>query len=127
MVTIGIIGSGVVGTATGKGFHKLGHKVSFYDISKQRLLTLLDEGYDVVYTVKDVLSKSDITFICVNTPTDGDNGQQDLSQLNSALFNIASALNDGGVTRKKKDKNNRPHTSCFQKHYATWDDEKCSY
>ena len=114
MVKIGIIGSGVVGTATGKGFHKLGHGVSFYDISKQRLLTLREEGYEVVYTVKDVLANSDITFICVNTPTDGDNGQQDLSQLNSALFSIVNAINDGAVTRKKKDKNNRPHLLVFR-------------
>lgn len=44
---IGIIGSGVVGSATGKGFHKLGHDVLFYDISKQRLHDLKDNGYKV--------------------------------------------------------------------------------
>ena len=114
MVIVGIIGSGVVGTATGKGFHKLGHSVIFYDISKQRLLSLREEGYDVASSVKDVLSKSDLTFVCVNTPTDGDNGQQDLSQLNSALFNIVNALNDGVVTKKKKNKNDRPHLLVFR-------------
>ena len=114
MVIVGIIGSGVVGTATGKGFHKLGHSVIFYDISKQRLLSLREEGYDVASSVKDVLSKTDLTFICVNTPTDGDNGQQDLSQLHSVLFNIVSALNDGVVTKKKKNKNDHPHLLVFR-------------
>ena len=31
MKKIGIIGSGVVGSAMGKGFHRLGHDVLFYD------------------------------------------------------------------------------------------------
>ena len=44
---IGIIGSGIVGSATGKGFHKLGHDIIFYDISKQRLHDLEDNGYKV--------------------------------------------------------------------------------
>ena len=106
MVTIGIIGSGVVGTATGKGFDKLGHNVIFYDISKQRLLSLKEEGYVVASSIKEVISNADITFVCVNTPTDGANGQQDLSQLNSVLFSIVNALNEGSIGRKKKERNN---------------------
>ena len=34
---IGIIGAGVVGTATGKGLSKLGHEVIFYDILKKKI------------------------------------------------------------------------------------------
>src|SRR5918992_1245682 len=52
---IGIIGSGVVGSATGKGFHRLGHDVLFYDIAKQRLLTLKEEGYQIASSVKDII------------------------------------------------------------------------
>src|ERR687889_794925 len=88
---IGIIGSGVVGSATGKGFHKLGHDVLFYDISKQRLLDLKENGYQVASSVQDVIDKTDVSFVCVNTPNNS-NGEQDLSQLMSVLYDIANVL-----------------------------------
>jgi UDPglucose 6-dehydrogenase len=126
---ISIIGSGVVGTATGKGFHKLGHNVTFFDISKQRLAALRGEGYGVALSLKDAISQSDISFVCVNTPqskysngvnkTDGNSNieysdinhdfdpieedlgkHQDLSQLLSALRDIANALNDDTIEKK---------------------------
>ena len=88
---IGIIGSGVVGSATGKGFHRLGHDVLFYDIAKQRLLTLKEEGYQIAASIKDIINKTDISFVCVNTPNNI-NGEQDLSQLMSVLYDITTAL-----------------------------------
>jgi UDPglucose 6-dehydrogenase len=91
MKKIEIIGSGVVGSATGKGFHNLGHDVLFYDIVKQRLLTLKEEGYQIVSSVKDIIDNIDISFVCVNTPNNS-NGEQDLSQLMSVLYDIKNAL-----------------------------------
>ena len=79
MNKISVIGSGVVGTATGQGFHKLGHKVIFYDISKERLKALKNDGYNVVNNLSEALSQTDISFVCVNTPTH--NSEQDLSQI----------------------------------------------
>jgi len=90
---IGIIGSGVVGSATGKGFHRLGHDVLFYDIAKQRLLTLKEEGYQIALSVKDIIDKTDISFVCVNTPNNS-TGEQDLSQLISVLYDITNALRE---------------------------------
>ena len=52
MEKIGIIGSGIVGSATGKGFHKLGHNVLFYDIAKQRLLNLNEYSYQLQQVFK---------------------------------------------------------------------------
>jgi len=118
---ISIIGSGVVGTATGKGFHKLGHNVIFFDISKQRLATLKLEGYDVASSLKDAISRSEICFVCVNTPLtkydnvidsdsnnpdddlfDEDLGKhQDLSQLQSVLRDIVRELN-GEIIKKRR-------------------------
>jgi UDPglucose 6-dehydrogenase len=127
---ISIIGSGVVGTATGKGFRKLGHSVIFYDISKNRLTALNEEGYDVATSLRDAISLSEISFVCVNTPQsklrnsiennndrssdfgqnddvkelieEDDQGKhQDLSQLLSALRDIANVLNDSSIVKKK--------------------------
>ncbi|HEY9399483.1 MAG TPA: nucleotide sugar dehydrogenase [Nitrososphaeraceae archaeon] len=91
MNRISVIGSGVVGTATGQGFHKLGHKVIFYDISKERLKALENDGYNVENNLSQALSQTDISFVCVNTPTH--NSEQDLSQIFSALEQITEYLN----------------------------------
>jgi UDPglucose 6-dehydrogenase len=91
---ISIIGSGVVGTATGKGFCKLGHDVYFHDISKSKLLALKEQGYNVEESMKDVISKTEISFICVSASTDDNNGKQDLSHLTSVLHEIAEAIKD---------------------------------
>jgi UDPglucose 6-dehydrogenase len=91
MNKISVIGSGVVGTATGQGFHKLGHKVIFYDISKERLKALKNDGYNVANNLSEALSQTDISFVCVNTPTH--NSEQDLSQIFSVLQQITEYLN----------------------------------
>lgn len=89
---ISIIGSGVVGTATGRGFDKLGHDVIFYDVAKEKLRSLENLGYNVASTLEEAMSQTEISFICVNTPTS--NGQQDLSQVMSALYQLANFLNE---------------------------------
>jgi nucleotide sugar dehydrogenase len=102
---IGIIGAGVVGGATGKGLQKLGYQVTFYDIDKSKTFSLRQEGYQVVSSISEVLSNSNITFVCVNTPTSNsrsnlyndksmiENGSyQDLSQILSVLPEISSSL-----------------------------------
>jgi nucleotide sugar dehydrogenase len=113
---ISIIGSGVVGTATGKGFHKLGHDVTFFDISKQRLVSLRNEGYNVAASLKDAIASSEICFICVNTPqnitktdskasdfVEADLGKhQDLSQILYVVRDIAYALNTMDIDIRKK-------------------------
>jgi UDPglucose 6-dehydrogenase len=107
-----------VGTATGKGFHKLGHHITFFDISKQRLATLRNEGYEVSSSMKDAIARSEIIFICVNTPqnviktntkandfVESDLGKhQDLSQILSVVRDIANslnALNDDSTSKKR--------------------------
>jgi UDPglucose 6-dehydrogenase len=93
---ISIIGSGVVGAATGKGFKKIGHDVCFYDISQQRLDTLASEGYKTTRNIVEALSSTQISFICVNTPTNEEldgTARQDLSQLRSVLYDLAVGLN----------------------------------
>jgi GDP-mannose 6-dehydrogenase len=107
---IGIIGSGVVGSATGKGFHRLGHDVLFYDIAKQRLLTLKEEGYQIASSVKDIIDKTDISFVCVNTPNNV-NGEQDLSQLMSVLYDITNSLRR---IDRRHEQQQHPHLIVFR-------------
>jgi UDPglucose 6-dehydrogenase len=80
-----------VGSATGQGFHKLGHDVIFYDISKEKLRALKSNGYRIANDLADAISQTDISFVCVNTPTH--NSQQDLSQILTALYQLANYLN----------------------------------
>ena len=54
--------------------------------------SLKKEGYQVASSAKDIISKTDISFVCVNTPTNKE-GKQDLSQVMSVLFDITNALN----------------------------------
>ena len=102
---IGIIGAGVVGGATGKGLQKLGYPVTFYDIDKSKTFSLRQEGYQVASSISDLLSNSNITFVCVNTPTINsrtnlyndkrmidDGSYQDLSQILSVLPEISTSL-----------------------------------
>ena len=123
MTRIAIIGSGVVGTATGKGFHRLGHDVTFYDISKQKLLALKEEGFNISSSIADVIYQSDLSFVCVNTPTitvdnngrgGGLEGQQDLSQLRSVLFDITNAFNSGAAAAIKDASHRPPHLLVFR-------------
>ncbi len=98
----------MVGGATGKGLQKLGYQVMFYDIDKSKTFSLREEGYDVASSISEVLSNSNITFVCVNTPTRGtlyndkiENGSyQDLSQILSVLPEISSSLSSNSRRRQ---------------------------
>lgn len=92
MVSITIIGAGVIGSATGKGFNKLGHDVTFYDISNTALSRLNAEGFVTKNNLIEAMKESDISFVCVNTPT-LNSGYQDLSQVESVVHSIGDALN----------------------------------
>jgi UDPglucose 6-dehydrogenase len=64
-----IFGSGAVGSAVGRGFSKLGHRVIFYDIDRSRVDSLLSEGFDATADSGKAVRSSNIIFICVPTPT----------------------------------------------------------
>jgi len=95
MMKISIIGSGVVGKATGIGFHKLGNDVIFNDIIREKLLVLKKQGYEVTEDQLEAILNSSISFVCVQTPTL--NGKMDFSYVKEAIIGIAKAL------RKKKE------------------------
>jgi nucleotide sugar dehydrogenase len=68
-MNIAIVGAGVVGQATGKGFARLGHNVLFCDQSEQVCKELVDQGYESLSIEEaanySTLKAYDIVFFCV--------------------------------------------------------------
>jgi len=89
---IGILGSGVVGTALGSGFIKLGNQVMFYDPDGERVHELSNLGFDATIDLARVAYRSDISFLCVPTPTR--NRRIDLTCIESASEDLARCLRE---------------------------------
>lgn len=66
---IAIIGSGVVGAATGKGLSSLGHAVTFCDVDAGKLQALRGNGYDACDTQELSGRAIDVVMLSVPTPT----------------------------------------------------------
>ena len=106
-----VIGAGYVGLITGACFAKLGHSVICVDIDQEKVKKInngvspvYEEGLDqLLLTYKNritattdyrtALMKSDITFICVGTPS-RKNGTIDLSFIKEATTLIATILKE---------------------------------
>ena len=112
-MNISIIGTGYVGLVTGTCFAKLGNRVICVDIDRKKM-QLINDGISPIYEeeLDDVLAEnknnieattdyeyavnnSDVTFICVGTPSESDGGI-DISFVKDATIVIAKQL-------KKKD------------------------
>jgi UDPglucose 6-dehydrogenase len=92
---IAIIGSGVVGTATGTGLLRAGHDVVFCDVEEERVALLQRMGYNAI-RVLDLLGLSvDSYLISVPSPTVG--GQVDLSYVEVAARTVGTALAMGST------------------------------
>jgi len=108
---ISIVGCGYVGTVTGVCFANFGHDIIFYDIDRKKL-DLLSRGESPIYepSLDDLIQKNrhrltttsdltaavrdtDITFICVGTPSRED-GSIDLTYVLSAAATIGKALRE---------------------------------
>jgi UDPglucose 6-dehydrogenase len=85
-----VVGSGVTGQATGKGFVKYGQKVIFYDIDNNKLQSLKEEGYEVSTSLQSAVQDCDVIFLCVPTPTV--DGANDFSFVEDAVIAVSIAL-----------------------------------
>lgn len=92
MTNISIIGSGVVGSAVGKGFIDLGNKVWFYDIDKYKIKIMETQGLLATTDLKYIVKDSEIFFITVPTP-DKDRSI-DLSIIKLAIKNLSELCRD---------------------------------
>jgi UDPglucose 6-dehydrogenase len=80
MATLGIIGWGVVGQATGRGFGKK-HKIIWNNQSKPGSTPILE-----------LCKKSDFVFLCLPTPMKSDHTGIDLSIINKVVDEVAPHL-----------------------------------
>jgi UDPglucose 6-dehydrogenase len=85
-----IVGSGVTGQATGKGFSNLGHDVIFHDTDPRKLATLKKNGFNVTNSLSQTVQKTDVIFVCVPTPTV--DGSMDFGYVQKAIVSVAEAL-----------------------------------
>ena len=90
MSRISILGSGVVGHATGIGLSSVGHDVTFVDISEDRLSILRNEGHATQHVDGMTLDRTDAVFVAVPTPASDDG--VDTSFLESACKTLGRLL-----------------------------------
>lgn len=86
-----IVGSGVVGTATGEGFRAFGHRVSFVDISPSRVRQLQAKGLDAS-TKLDLTDEPADAVIFLTLPTPNDGLAYDLRALTEGTSAVGRAL-----------------------------------
>ena len=89
---IGIIGSGVVGFATGKSFAEYKNEVTFLDINPDKVESLIKQGFKATSDFTTAVKNNDIFFVCVPTPDK--NGDIDLSFIKSCVEKLAKLCKD---------------------------------
>jgi len=107
---ISVVGSGYVGITTGTGFAELGNEVVFIDIDENKVkminsakppifekgleeLMKKNRGRYVATSDYKKIANTDITFICVGTPSKED-GSIDLRFIESAAKELGKVLNE---------------------------------
>jgi UDPglucose 6-dehydrogenase len=85
-----IVGSGVVGTATGEGFLAAGHEVTFVDIAPERVRELRERGLDVRTEIDLSAEPESLIFLTLPTPNDGH--RYDLSAFTAGTASVGRAL-----------------------------------
>jgi len=92
MSRIVIVGSGVVGRATGKGVIAHGNEVTFVKVDEEIISQLTDQGYTAIDLAGMDLTGAEAVFVSVATPT-GPYGI-DLNYLEQACKSLGAALGD---------------------------------
>jgi UDPglucose 6-dehydrogenase len=109
VTSIHIIGAGVVGTATGKGFAQHGHNVSFVDVDPVRIADLRQEGY----AASDTLVLGDRpTIIFLTLPTPNDGYRWNLDYIRAGARSVGAALRDSRAVHTVVVRSTVPPGSC---------------
>jgi UDPglucose 6-dehydrogenase len=91
MARILIVGSGVVGQATGKGLAKKGHEVTFVDTNIEIVRKLRQEGFEVCLPNELDDVSAEISMFCVSTLA-RDDGSVNLNCITGAIANYGKWL-----------------------------------
>jgi len=89
MAKILIVGSGVVGTATGRGLHQAGHDVAFVDVLPEKVQQLRNQGFSAQASV--ALDEFP-TFIFLTLPTPQRGRRYDLAALSDGVAAVGSSI-----------------------------------
>jgi UDPglucose 6-dehydrogenase len=89
-MNIVVIGSGVVGQATGRGFIRKGHRVTFVDVNADTLAKLRAENLDARALSAVDWRAIDIVMLAVSTPTV--NGAINLDHIEAAARDLGEQL-----------------------------------
>jgi UDPglucose 6-dehydrogenase len=90
MADILIIGSGVVGQATGKGFARKGHQISYVDINPQTIARLRAAGLTAMTAAEVEWRAVDVVMLAVSTPSVDD--QIVLDYIEAAALDVGRGL-----------------------------------
>ncbi len=92
---VSIVGSGVVGQATGVALAKLGNDVVFHDIRKEKLDPLRKLGFEVTTEIQHTTRNCEALLLCVPTPKDLEAfiGFIKARGLNAKMLNAAELTN----------------------------------
>lgn len=90
MFNILVVGSGVVGQATGKGFARKGHSVDYVDVDPAKVELLTQQGLLAMQPDQVDWSRYDIIMLTVSTPSV--NGRIVLDYIEAAAANVGQGL-----------------------------------
>src|SRR5215470_11594572 len=90
MARMVIVGAGVVGQATGKGFAKKGHQVRYVDINPQAIERLRASGLDACIASEVDWPAVDVVMLAVSTPSVND--QIVLDYIEAAAIDVGRGL-----------------------------------
>ena len=117
-----VIGSGVVGQASGKGLIKKGHHVTFVDNNKLVVKKLKEEGF-TAFLATELYDDgnagnggidANISMVSVPTPSNRHDGSADLSYIRSAIVELGRWLKN--KRKKNKDGSNNNNNSSHRYH-----------
>jgi len=90
MSSILIVGAGVVGQATGKGFARKGHSVDYVDVDSAKVNQLNQQGLFAMQPDQVNWNRYDIVMLTVSTPSI--NGRVKLDYIEDAALNVGHGL-----------------------------------
>jgi UDPglucose 6-dehydrogenase len=90
MSNIVIVGAGVVGQATGKGFAKQGHQITYVDVDPKKIQQLNAQGLQAMTAAEVDWDEQEIVMLTVSTPTIQE--RLILDHLKAATYNVGKGL-----------------------------------